>query len=92
MIQMRTRSHRSQKKNLKMERIGSADSTYQKITAKRKAGSQNSGEEIMKKLEFDNDKSISADDADKGSSKRNVDAMVDLMTHDYMRRKKIHNR
>ena len=77
------------KKKLKTEAIaGSADSMYQRATAKKKAGSQNDGKEIMKKLEFDKDESVDIDDADKGTSKRNMDALIDYMTADYMKRKK----
>ena len=43
---------------------------------------------IPKKLEFDKDESVDIDDADKGTSKRNMDALIDYMTADYMKRKK----
>ena len=78
------------KKKLKTEATAcSSHSTYQRATAKRKAGSQNDGKEIMDKLGFEKDESVDEDDADKGSSKRNTDALIDYMTTDFMKRKKI---
>ena len=84
---------KNKKKNLKLERDTlSADSTYQRATAKRKAGSQNSGEEIMKKLGISNSKTSAEDEANDTSADKSVDAIVDYLTNDYMKRKKIHNK
>ncbi len=81
------------KKKIKTEAIaGSVDSAYQRATAKKKAGSQNDGKEAMEKLGFDKDESVDENDADKNSSKRNIDALIDYMTADYMKRKKINSR
>lgn len=67
----------------------SADSMYQHLTSKKKAGYQNSGEDIAIKLDFEEEPQRSTDDAGKDSAKKNAEKIANAVVQDYIRRKKI---
>ena len=79
------------RKKVKREAQG-ADSMYQRLTSKRKAGCQNSGEEIARKLEFEDESETNTDELEKTSSEENTKIIANAVVADYMRRRKLNDK